>query len=101
MAGVNYLISERVVVPSTKGCCKAGGSEHHADDQGELHLCDSSEVELFGMVVCLCLERSRGTQQVNCILYNSSCSSVAISLHIERIKQQGTAYGVEQDQTSC
>lgn len=44
---MNYLVSERVVVPSTEGCCKAGGSEHHADDQGELHICDSSEVELF------------------------------------------------------
>ncbi|EFE32437.1 uncharacterized protein ARB_00622 [Trichophyton benhamiae CBS 112371] len=45
--GVNYLVSEMVVVPSTEGCCKTGGSEHHADDQGELHICDSSEVELF------------------------------------------------------
>lgn len=61
MAGVDYLISERVVVPSTEGCCKASGSEHHADDQGELHLSDSSEVG--GIVwdgcvfACLCLER--------------------------------------------
>lgn len=46
IAGVNYLVSERVVVPSTEGCCKTGGSEHHADDQVELHLCDS-EVGLF------------------------------------------------------